>query len=114
MSQFIFTVQGEGTKSIILPVTTTQVGKVLFTGLETKAIPFTIENTLTREVSFTSVLIEKTGFGSAKIAAVVRFDNITIAAGASFENFLDLESIEEMSEEDLFDVIVSAEETAVV
>ena len=112
MSQFIFTVQGEGTKSIILPVTSTQVGKVLFTGLEAKSIPFDIENTLTREVSFTAVTVLVEGVGASKITAVVRFDNITIAAGAVFSNFLDLESTDELTEEEGFDITVSAEETA--
>ena len=112
MANFVFTVVGEGTKSIVLPVETTQVGKVLLTGLEAISVPFTIENTLTREVSFTTVTVLVEGVASAKVAAVVRFDNITIAPGAKFDNFLDLESLEEMSEEDKFTVTVSAEEVA--
>ena len=114
MAKFIFTVQGEGTKSVILPVTSTQVGKVLFTGLEAKSVPFTIENTLTREVTFTTVLLEKTGTGADKVTAVVRFDNIVIAPGTSFENFLDLESVQEMDEEESFDILVSATEAPAV
>jgi len=110
MAKFVFSVTGEGTKSIVLPVETTQVGKVLLTGLETVSVPFTITNSLAREVSFTSVAVLIEGVAAAKVGAVVRFDNITIASGASFENFLDIESSEELTEEDNFSILVSAEE----
>jgi len=112
MAKFVFTVNGGGTKSVILPVSVST-DPILFTGLEQKSIPFTISNPLTRQVSFTAVKVLVEGIAAPKVSAVVRLDNIVIDPGASFDNFLDVESIEEMDEEELFSITVSAQEAVI-
>ena len=110
MAKFLFAVTGEGTKSVLLPVTTAQVGPVLLNGLEAKGIPFTITNDLSRAVAFTTVDVLVEGSGKDKVSAIVRFDNISIDPGGTFDNFLDVESIQELTEEDKFTITVSSQE----
>ena len=73
---------------VVLAVTMDPATEIV--GLGTKSVPFTVHATAT--VTFASVTIAKEGSAKDLLGASVRFDNFTVPAGGSFQNFLDLES----------------------
>jgi hypothetical protein len=109
MAKLIFTVLGEGGTPFELPVNLTPL-KVFLVGLETKSITVDISNPLVREVVFTQATLTITGPAKDKVSATLRFDNFTIPASGTFQNFLDVESTQAILEGEKFEILVQAEE----
>ena len=109
MAQFAFTVLGEGQSPVDLPVVVTP-NFTFLNGLETKSLVVDISNPLSRDIVFTTVDITIGGPAGPKVGATIRFDNFTVPASGTFQNFLDVESKELIFEEETFAISVNATE----
>jgi uncharacterized protein YlaN (UPF0358 family) len=109
MAIFKFTVYGQGSTVLELPVEVTP-ETVYLDGLETEEVAVTIRNTLNRSVTFTQVTITISGNAASKVSATLRFDNFTIPAGGIYNNVLDVQSNEILQEGDSFAILVESTE----
>jgi len=103
---FTLTLQGKGTTPLQLPTTIIQGLPLNLNGLQKKSVQFRVENPLTEELTINNMVLKVEGNAAPKVNAALRFDTMTIAAGASADNFIDVESSEPIYENETFTISV--------